>query len=39
MLIATFNANSIRSRMDVILRWLAEHKPDALCIQIGRAHV
>ena len=33
MLIATFNANSIRSRMDVILRWLAEHKPDALCIQ------
>ena len=33
MLLATFNANSIRSRMDVILRWLAEHKPDALCIQ------
>ncbi len=33
MKIATFNCNSIRSRMDVILRWLAEHKPDALCIQ------
>jgi exodeoxyribonuclease III len=33
MNIATFNANSIRSRMDVILRWLAEHKPDVLCIQ------
>jgi exodeoxyribonuclease-3 len=33
MKIATFNANSIRSRMDVILRWLAKHKPDALCIQ------
>lgn len=33
MLIATFNANSIRSRMDVILHWLAKHKPDALCIQ------
>jgi exodeoxyribonuclease-3 len=33
MQIATFNANSIRLRMDVILRWLAEHKPDALCIQ------
>lgn len=33
MHIATFNANSIRSRMDVILRWLAEHEPDALCIQ------
>jgi exodeoxyribonuclease III len=33
MKIATFNANSIRQRMDVILRWLAEHEPDALCIQ------
>jgi exodeoxyribonuclease III len=33
MKIATFNANSIRQRMDVILRWLAENEPDALCIQ------
>lgn len=33
MKIATFNANSIRSRMDAILRWLANHKPDVLCIQ------
>ena len=33
MKIATFNANSIRSRMDVILAWLAQHQPDALCIQ------
>jgi exodeoxyribonuclease-3 len=33
MKIATFNANSIRSRMDVILAWLDEHQPDALCIQ------
>lgn len=31
--IATFNANSIRSRMDVILAWLEEHEPDVLCIQ------
>ena len=33
MRIATFNANSIRSRMDVILAWLDQHRPDALCIQ------
>ena len=33
MRIATFNANSIRSRQDVILAWLAKHSPDVLCIQ------
>lgn len=33
MRIATFNCNSIRSRMDVILAWLEEHRPDALCLQ------
>jgi exodeoxyribonuclease III len=33
MKIATFNANSIRSRMDVVLRWLEEHNPDILCVQ------
>ena len=33
MKIATFNANSIRSRMDIILSWLHTHRPDALCIQ------
>ena len=33
MLIATFNCNSIRSRIDVILRWLEERQPDALCMQ------
>jgi exodeoxyribonuclease III len=31
--IATFNANSIRSRMDVILGWLAANQPDVLCVQ------
>lgn len=31
--IATFNANSIRSRMPIILGWLAREQPDALCIQ------
>ena len=33
MRIATFNANSIRSRIDVILAWMKNHRPDALCIQ------
>jgi len=33
MKIATFNANSIRARMDTILAWLHEHDPDVLCIQ------
>ncbi len=33
MLTATFNCNSIRSRMDAILAWLAKHEPDVLCVQ------
>lgn len=31
--IATFNANSIRSRMPLILDWLREHQPDVICFQ------
>jgi exodeoxyribonuclease-3 len=30
---ATFNANSIRTRLDTILAWLAAYKPDVLGIQ------
>ena len=33
MKIATFNANSIRSRLPIILQWLEEHQPDVLGIQ------
>lgn len=33
MKIATFNANSIRSRLPIILQWLEEHQPDILGIQ------
>ena len=33
MKIATFNANSIRSRQDVILAWLEAQQPDVLCVQ------
>jgi exodeoxyribonuclease-3 len=33
MKIATYNVNSIRIRLDVILAWIEKHKPDVLCIQ------
>ena len=28
-----FNANSIRTRLEITLNWLREHEPTALCIQ------
>jgi len=31
--IATFNANSIRVRMDILLNWLKKEKPDVLAVQ------
>lgn len=30
---ATFNANSIRSRLPIVIDWLARHAPDVLCVQ------
>ena len=33
MLIATFNCNSVRSRLDAILAWLHRHNPDVLALQ------
>lgn len=33
MKLATFNANSIRSRMPIVLGWLEQQRPDVLCIQ------
>ena len=33
MKIATFNANSVRSRLELIRAWLARERPDVLCIQ------
>ncbi|MEI6807132.1 MAG: exodeoxyribonuclease III [bacterium] len=33
MKIATFNANSIRSRLEVVINWLKTYNPDVLCIQ------
>jgi len=37
MKIATFNANSIRSRLPIVLSWMEAHKPDVLCIQETKA--
>ncbi len=31
--VATFNANSVRARMPIILRFLEERPPDVLCLQ------
>jgi len=31
--VATYNANSIRARMDAILSWLAKESPDVVCVQ------
>jgi exodeoxyribonuclease III len=33
MKIATFNVNSIRKRLPIVLQWLEQHRPDALCMQ------
>ncbi len=37
MRIATFNANSIRTRLPIILDWLEENQPDVLAIQETKA--
>jgi exodeoxyribonuclease-3 len=31
--VATYNANSIRARMDLLLDWLGREAPDVLCVQ------
>ncbi len=33
MKIATFNCNSIRKRMPIVLNWLNENNPDVMCLQ------
>jgi exodeoxyribonuclease-3 len=33
MKIGSFNVNSIRSRLPIVLRWLADNQPDILCVQ------
>jgi exodeoxyribonuclease-3 len=31
--VATYNVNSIRSRLPIVTGWLREHRPDILCLQ------
>jgi exodeoxyribonuclease III len=33
MQIATWNVNSIRTRLDIVTKWLQEHPVDVLCVQ------
>ena len=33
MKVASFNVNSLRARLPIVLRWLEEHQPDVLCVQ------
>ena len=33
MKLATWNVNSVRSRLERLLAWLANHQPDVLCLQ------
>lgn len=33
MKIATFNCNSIRQRVDIVIDWIAKHEPDVLALQ------
>jgi len=33
MKIATFNVNSIRRRLPIVLDWLTQHSPDVMCLQ------
>ncbi|MHC4644950.1 MAG: exodeoxyribonuclease III [Planctomycetota bacterium] len=33
MKVASFNVNSLRARLPIVVRWLGEHRPDVLCVQ------
>jgi exodeoxyribonuclease-3 len=33
MKIATYNVNSIRQRLPIVLDWMTEHKPEVMCLQ------
>lgn len=33
MTIATYNVNSIRQRLPIVLEWMAAHQPDVFCLQ------
>jgi exodeoxyribonuclease-3 len=31
--VASYNVNSIRQRLPIVLEWLARNKPDVMCLQ------
>jgi exodeoxyribonuclease-3 len=33
MKVATYNVNSIRQRLPLVLDWITQHKPDVMCLQ------
>jgi len=33
MKVVSFNVNSLRARLPIVLQWLDEHQPDILCVQ------
>ena len=33
MKVATYNVNSIRQRLPIVLEWIAKHKPDVMSLQ------
>jgi len=33
MKVASFNVNSLRARLSIVLQWLAEYQPNILCVQ------
>ncbi len=33
MKVATYNVNSIRQRLPIVLDWIAQHNPDVMCLQ------
>jgi exodeoxyribonuclease-3 len=33
MKVATYNVNSIRQRLSIVLDWIGDNKPDAMCLQ------
>src|SRR6202165_1368357 len=33
MKVATYNVNSIRQRLPIVLDWIAQNKPDVMCLQ------
>ncbi len=33
MKIASFNVNSLRVRLPIVLQWLSDHQVDVLCVQ------